>query len=110
MTEAWAIDLKKNSKVIGLILLSDINIHNRYREIVYIISTEYQNKGFATQAVKQVLLYAFTELNLLVVAVCYYPNNLKSKRVIEKCGFTYGGTLHKYSRNLMDSVGYSITK
>ncbi|GJM77534.1 hypothetical protein HMSSN139_00300 [Paenibacillus sp. HMSSN-139] len=54
--------------------------------------------------------YAFTELDLCIVAVCHYPDNYKSKRVIEKCGFTYEGTLRKYSRNLKDSVRYSMTR
>ncbi|WP_240268569.1 GNAT family N-acetyltransferase [Paenibacillus timonensis] len=41
---------------------------------------------------------------------CHYPDNPKSKRVIEKCSFTYEGTLRKYSRNLKDSVRYSMTR
>ena len=108
--ESWAIVLKENDKVIGSISLSDINRHDRYKEIEYIISMNYQNKGYATEAVKCLLKYAFTELDLLVVAVCHYSSNLKSKRVIEKCGFTYEGTLRKYSRNLTDSVRYSMIK
>jgi RimJ/RimL family protein N-acetyltransferase len=76
----------------------------------YVISISYQNKGYATEAVKRVLEYAFIELDLLVVAVCHYPFNIKSRNVIEKSGFTYEGTLRKYSRNLSDSVRYSITK
>lgn len=58
----------------------------------------------------RILKYAFGELDLMVVAVCHYPLNVKSKRVIEKCGFTYEGTLRKYSKNLSDSVRYSMTK
>lgn len=108
--ESWAIVLKENGKVIGSIALFDINRHDRYKEIEYVISEDYQNKGYATEAVKSVLKYAFTELDLLIVAVCYYQSNEKSKRVIEKCGFTYEGTLRKYSRNLADSVRYSMTK
>ncbi|WMT39642.1 GNAT family protein [Paenibacillus sp. D2_2] len=108
--ESWAIVLKENNKVIGSIFLSDINRHDRYKEIEYIISGDYQNKGYATESVKCVLKHAFNELDLLVVAVCHYSSNLKSKRVIEKCGFTYEGTLRKYSRNLTDSVRYSMIK
>ncbi|MFU1796249.1 GNAT family N-acetyltransferase [Paenibacillus azoreducens] len=108
--ESWAIVLKENGIVVGSIFLSDINRHDRYKELEYVISEGHQNKGYATEAVKRMLEYAFTELDLLVVAVCHYPSNLKSKRVIEKCGFTYEGTLRKYSRNLTDSVRYSMTK
>ena len=108
--ESWAIVLKENSKPIGWISLSDINRHDSYREMEYVISEDYQNKGYATEAVKCVLKYAFSELDLMIVAVCHYPFNIRSKRVIEKCGFTYEGTLRKYSRNLNDSVRYSMMK
>lgn len=108
--ESWAIVLKENNRIIGSIFLSDINRHDRYKEMEYVISENYQKKGYATEAVKHVLKYAFTELDLLVVAVCHYPYNIKSKRVIEKCGFMYEGTLRKYSRNLTDSIRYSMTK
>jgi [ribosomal protein S5]-alanine N-acetyltransferase len=106
----WAITLKENEKVIGWILLGDTNRYDRYKEMEYVISVCYQNKGYATETVKRVLEFAFTEMDLLVVALCHYPFNIKSKRVIEKCGFTYEGTLRKYSRNLADSVRYSMTK
>lgn len=108
--ESWAIVRKENDEVIGSIFLSDANRHDRYKEMEYVISEKYQNNGYATEAVKSVLEYAFTKLDLLVVAVCHYSFNEKSKRVIEKCGFTYEGTLRKFSRNLSDSVRYSMTK
>jgi RimJ/RimL family protein N-acetyltransferase len=108
--ESWAIVLKDNGKIVGSIFLSDINRHDRYNEIEYVISENHKNRGYATEAVKRVLRYAFTELELLVVAVCHYPSNLASKRVIEKTGFTYEGTLRRYSRNLEDSVRYSMIK
>ncbi|WP_157950071.1 GNAT family N-acetyltransferase [Vallitalea okinawensis] len=108
--EIWAIVLKDNNKPIGTISLTDINRHDRYKEIEYVLSEDYQNKGYTSEATKRVLEYAFRELDLMVVAVCHYPYNIQSKRVIEKCGFTYEGTLRKYSRNLCDSVRYSMTK
>ena len=30
----------------------------------------------------------------LISATCY-PDNLRSRRVLEKCGFVYEGTLHR---------------
>lgn len=108
--EIWAIELKENSKVIGWVRLNDTNRHNSYKEMEYIVSEHYQNRGYATETVKAILEYAFNELDLMVVAVCHYPHNVQSKRVIEKCGFTYEGTLRKYSKNLCDSVRYSLLK
>lgn len=108
--DSWAVTLKDSGKVIGWILLGDTRRYDRYKEIEFIISDEYQNFGYATEAVKSVLKYVFETLDLLVVAVCHYPENVQSKRVIEKCGFTYEGTLRKFSRNLSDSIRYSILK
>lgn len=108
--ESWAIILKENNKPIGVVELSDTNRHEYYKEIAYILSDDYQNKGYATEAVKRVLAHIFSELDLMIVAVAHYPFNVQSKRVIEKCGFTYEGTLRKYGKNLCDSVRYSMTK
>lgn len=108
--ESWAITLKEDNNPIGSIILADINRHDRYKELEYIISEDYKNKGYATEAVNGVLSHAFNDLNLMVVAVCHYPSNIKSKRVIEKCGFTYEGTLRKFGRNFQDTVWYSMTK
>lgn len=44
---------------------------------ISITIVDYQNKGYATDAAKRVLEYVFTELDLLVVAVCHYPFNIK---------------------------------
>ncbi|MEA5040190.1 MAG: GNAT family N-acetyltransferase [Clostridiaceae bacterium] len=108
--ETWAVALREDNRAIGAVSLLDIHRNDRYREIEYVISGAYGNRGYATEAVKRVLDYAFGELHLGVVAVCHYPENMRSKRVIEKCGFTYEGTLRGYNRNLSDSVRYSMTR
>ena len=38
----------------------------------------------------------FEKINFHKVQICVRPSNLPSKRVIEKCGFTYEGTLRDY--------------
>lgn len=108
--EVWAVVLKENGKPIGWLGFYNTNRHDRYKEVEFVISDDYQNKGYATEAVKRVLEYAFDELDLMVVAVCHYPHNPQSKRVIEKCGFTFEGTLRRYSKNLSDSMRYSMLK
>lgn len=108
--EIWAVALKDLNKAIGYISLSDIRRHDSYREVEFVISSQYKNNGYATEAVKRILKYAFDELNLLAVAVCHYPDNLTSRRVIEKCGFMYEGTLRRYSKNQSDSIRYSIIR
>ncbi|EJS68905.1 GNAT family N-acetyltransferase [Bacillus cereus] len=59
------------------------------REIMYAISSEYQNNGFATKATKGLIDYLFKKTNLNVLNAIALINNVPSNKVIEKCGFTY---------------------
>jgi RimJ/RimL family protein N-acetyltransferase len=108
--EIWAIVLRNEQKVIGWIGLYDTNRHAGYKETEYVISDVYKNHGVATESLKAVLRYAFEERKALAVAACHYPENTASKRVLEKCGFVYEGTLREFSKNMSDSVRYSILK
>ena len=108
--EVWAVTLKNSGRAVGSIFLEDIGRHPGYRELEFVLSGEYHNRGYMTEAVRRVLQFSFLELGLEIVAAGHYPENLPSRRVLEKCGFTYEGTLRKYSKNGKDSVRYSITK
>ena len=67
-----------------------------------------------TEAAKCVIGYAFDELKIDLLSAFHYPENYRSKRVIEKCGFEYEITLHqsvkRYDGKLMDMVCYCILK
>ncbi|MGE7881643.1 GNAT family N-acetyltransferase [Bacillus sp. NPDC094077] len=59
------------------------------REIMYAISSEYQNNGYATKATKGLINYLFKNTNVDVLNAVALINNVPSNKVIEKCGFTY---------------------
>ncbi|HEF5709034.1 TPA: GNAT family N-acetyltransferase [Bacillus cereus] len=59
------------------------------REIMYAISNEYQNHGYATKATKGLIDYLFKETNLNVLNAIALINNVASNKVIEKYGFIY---------------------
>ncbi len=114
--EVWAIVYKANNKVIG-----SIGLHKDHKRVApnlkmigYVLSEEYWGSGLMTEAAKRVVNYAFIELNLDLVSVYHYTFNNKSKRVIEKCGFRYEGTIRMgsqiYDGSIYDDVCYSITK
>jgi len=56
----------------------------------------------------------FEEEELDIISCYHYPFNIRSKRVIEKCGFKYEGTLRLaskiYDGSIYDNACYSITK
>lgn len=114
--EVWAIVKKDENKVIG-----SIGLHRDYKRefknvkmIGYVIGENYWGNGYATEAAKRVIKYGFETLGLDLISVYHYPNNMRSKRVIEKCGFKYEGTLRKssilYDGSIIDNLCYSITK
>ncbi|HFK1449841.1 MULTISPECIES: GNAT family N-acetyltransferase [Bacillus cereus group] len=59
------------------------------REIMYAVSSEYHNKGYATKATKSLINYLFKNTNVDVLNAIAVINNAPSNKVIEKCGFTY---------------------
>ena len=55
-------------------------------EIGYRLHPDYWNKGFATEAARAVRDYAFGELQLPRVVSLIHPDNVASRRVVEKIG------------------------
>lgn len=113
--EVMAILYKNNGKVIG-----SIGVHTDEKRpgvnakmIGYVLSKDYWGKGLASEAVKEIIRYLFEEEKLDVLSCYHYPQNIRSKRVIEKCGFKYEGTLRMsgkiYNGKIFDELCYSIT-
>lgn len=98
--DTYAIVLKSENKVIG-----GIGMHNRtpdealkdlkQREIGYVLNPKYWGNGYVPEAVKILIKYGFEEMNLDLIWCGHYDFNIKSKRVIEKCGFN-----HKFNRDI----------
>ena len=114
--EVWSIRDKETGKVIGSIGLEP----DRRREDVksmemgYSLAEESWGKGYMTEAACAVIDYAFRELGLAVLAICTGPENRRSQRVIEKCGFQYEGRqrkgYHIYDGTDRDNLMFSIIR
>lgn len=59
------------------------------REIGYVLSKDYWGQGLMSEAVKRVLKYCFEELHLDFLVCGHFIENVRSARVMEKCGFTF---------------------
>ena len=114
--EAWAIRIKGEDRVVGVIALEPDNIRPdaNSRELGYNLAEEHWGKGYMTEAAKEVLRFAFEELGLDQVGICTSRVNRRSQRIIEKCGFTYEGTIRRYYKiydgSLRDSMVFSMLK
>ncbi len=62
-------------------------------EIGYGIDEEFQGKGYATEAVKLALAWAFSHPGVAAVEAETDPDNISSQNVLAKCGFKPTGTI-----------------
>ena len=62
------------------------------REIGYVLSKSYWGHGLMPEAVRAVIDWLFSEIKLDFIIVGHFDWNNQSRRVIEKCGFTYTKT------------------
>lgn len=65
---------------------------SRDMEIGYWIGVPYWGQGLMPEAVCCLLQRCFTDLDIQTVWGGYYDGNDRSRRVLEKCGFTYHHT------------------
>ena len=92
----WGIFEKASGECIGQVAYFLVDQKNHFGEIEYCVGKAFQGRGYATEATKAVIRYGFEKINFNKVQICVRPSNLPSKKVIDKCGFTYEGTLREY--------------
>ncbi|GHU81992.1 hypothetical protein FACS1894191_8840 [Clostridia bacterium] len=88
----FAIQLKSNRTVIGCIFVNRKPEIDDELELGYMIADEHQNNGYATEAGKAMIWWAFEKAGQEVLSAIVKPENKASRRVIEKLGFIYGDT------------------
>ena len=77
-----------NNKVIGEILLKNINIEKGIATLgIHFSNDNYKNQGFGTEAIKLMIDYAFEHLNLNTLYADAVLRNKRSQYVLEKLGF-----------------------
>ena len=89
----WIIELR-NGTHIGDLCFKGLD-SNGVAEIGYGILEEYQGQGYATEAVKAALRWAFQNPNVTAIEAETDADNAASKRVLEKCGFLANGIIGK---------------
>ena len=100
----FAIFLKSENKVIGSVELMDckkdrysnLNIEEKAKEIGAVLSEKYWGQGYMPEAVKEIMRYAFVDLNVPVIYCGHAKANTNSARLQDKCGFKIIGELPNY--------------
>jgi ribosomal-protein-alanine N-acetyltransferase len=76
-------------------------------EIGYILRQSAWGKGYATEAARRLLKFAFEDSPLEDIVAITDPENTASQRVLEKCGFVYEGLRRAYAAQC---PGFRITR
>ncbi len=76
-------------------------------EIGYILKKPAWGKGYATEACKRLLKFAFEESPLEEVVATIDAENATSRKVLEKSGLIYQGLMRAYA---VDIPGFRITR
>ena len=92
--ECFAVVLKGETEPVGSIGLlikaeNNLAISLAEGEISYWIGVPYWGQGLIPEAVEELLLWQFQETGVQRVWCAHSPENEKSRRVQEKCGFRH---------------------
>ena len=96
--EIWCIEEKASGKAVG-----SIGLHGEDRRpgvpackmLGYVLARLCWGKGYMTEAVVPIIDHAFRREKLRLLSVNHFTFNDRSRRVIEKSGFQYEGTLRQ---------------
>lgn len=108
--------LKETGVMIGSIgLIADpLRENDSVRMLGYALGEAFWGRGFMTEAAGAVVTYGFETMHLDLISATCYPFNVRSRRVLEKLGFRYEGTLaqaeKRYDGKVLDKDCYSLSK
>ncbi|MBE9171360.1 GNAT family N-acetyltransferase [Pleurocapsales cyanobacterium LEGE 06147] len=102
----WAIVENASSQTIGYCGLRYLDELDEV-EVLYGLARAYWGRGIATQAAKAAISYGFNGAKLDRIIAMALPDNLASRRVIEKAGLQYEKQIHIFN---LDVLYYSITR
>ena len=109
----WAIALKEDDSIIGIIELLRFDEAEGSCSFAYMIGDEFWGRGYGTQALKAALDFGFEQMELNAVEADHMAANPASGAVMRKAGMTYIRTDEgKYQKNgcIYDATVYRITR
>lgn len=90
-----AVELRESGEFVGELGLSCANLTNRCYEVGYVFLREFRGKGYAREAVKELLEYTFETLDAHRVTGRLDARNDRSARLLESVGMQKEGTMRE---------------
>ena len=101
---------REGAELVGGVTLA-ITPEDARAHLTYWIGVPYWGKGFATEAAREIVRYAFEELGLHRLYAAHFGSNPASGKVMRKIGMSYEGTFqehHKKWGEYEDRVEYGL--
>lgn len=92
---SWAIIPQAQNTVVGMVFLHSFSKHHRKAELAFNLARTHWKRGLVTEAACTALDFAFQHLSLHRVEATCMPANRGARRVVEKLGMQYEGTMRK---------------
>jgi RimJ/RimL family protein N-acetyltransferase len=100
----WAVICKEDGKLIGM---AGFRSHEDIGELVYVLDEPYWGVGLATEIADAILKYGFEVCNFLSIIAMTRPENVASRRVMDKIGMRFEKEVNVYG---VSAVQYSISR
>ena len=110
----FAITETGSPKVIGFCGLGAPDFDRSITEVFYSLARAKWGRGYATEAAKAMVAFGFNEMKLRRIYGFIHPDNIASRRVLEKSGLVEIGTLdqiakdHRYHGNPLFEITRSM--
>lgn len=107
--ENYAVCLKEDGRPVGCVAVtvgqaSNLKLPDNEGELGYWIGVPFWGRGLIPEAARELIRRAFEDLGLETLWCGYFEGNDKSRRVQEKCGFTYHHTNRDIYWKMMDDI------
>lgn len=100
----WAVDERDGDPLVAIAGLAWVEGRGPEVEAAYLVRRDRWGRGYATEALREVLRIGHDELGLERIVALAYPENVASRRVMEKAGMRAEGSVEAYGRWLSRHV------
>lgn len=90
------VDAADSDVVLGGSSLYDVDLDKARAAVGYWLSPQARGRGIAIRTVRLLARWAFDHLSIVGLELTCAPDNLASRRVAERCGFTREGVLRSH--------------
>lgn len=109
----WGLTLPGTDELAGTAALWRWNKEHRWAEIGYELAPEHWGKGLMPEALRAIFRYGFEEMGLHRVEANLAPDNVASRRVLEKLGFVREGLFREnwyHEGQFTDTATYGLLR